>query len=478
MTQNSCFKQILRDPTKPNGKGNYWTVVVDEIPGEMYKRQNTSVAYQAPEGKTYVSDLRDVYDFHFGQSKVVKNSSEGNLMALFETTILQNIETSTSISSPEIGGITGPVTGYPAGIGGPMTSSPPNGSGLGHHQQFHPPPFNPHSRNLQHLVNPNAHHNNQFNLFESQNPYGMHAAIHYGMMQTHQQHYNPLNPSSAALYHCHNFGSNTFNDIRNHFNPQIATHHNQSTSNSLPHSPSTASSPHSSLNLDMDFSFDKSNHTKSTNQSPILQPEKSTPNSPPETPKSSPIRSEPEPAAVMEYLPQSTKAQLKRKRTGSELELAEAMRKIKKSRIELQKIEKKSNFHNLRNLDSQPAPNQTVTISESDPAGPFAKARFATTTPPKPSPPLPTPPPMPGHMKHSIRNILNLDELDNDTPPPTLDPEQNPAQLKNSDVFVKGQISQKGTHMTQKGHMTQLTHRQYFNPFNPSSAIHYHLPKF
>ena len=41
----------------------------------MYKRQNTSVAYQAPEGKTYVSDLRDVYDFHFGQSKVVKNNN-------------------------------------------------------------------------------------------------------------------------------------------------------------------------------------------------------------------------------------------------------------------------------------------------------------------------------------------------------------------------------------------------------------------
>lgn len=435
----------------------------------MYKRQNTSVAYQAPEGKTYVSDLRDVYDFHFGQSKVVKNSSDGNLMALFETTILQNIDASSS-SSPEIGGITGPVSGYGAsvvtGSGHPMTSSPPNGHMA--HQQYHPPAFNPH-RNLQQLVHP---HNNQFNLFESQNPYGM-AAIHYGMMATqNQQHYNPLNP---ALYHCHNFGNNTFNDIRNHFatNPQIATHHNQSTSNSLPHSPSTASSPHSSLNLDMDFSFDKSNHSNRTKSS--TSPENSiktlsnSPNSPPETPKSSPIRSDPEPAAVMEYLPQSTKAQLKRKRTGSELELAEAMRKIKKSRIELQKMEKKSNFHNLRNLDSQPAPNQTVTISESDPAGPFAKNRFSTT-PPKPSlPPPPIAAPSSGQMKHSIRNILNLDELDNDIPPPTLDPETNPAQLKNSDVFVKGQITQKGP---------QMTHRQYFNPFNPSSAIHYHLPKF
>ena len=441
----------------------------------MYKRQNTSVAYQAPEGKTYVSDLRDVYDFHFGQSKVVKNNtSDGNLMALFETTILQNIDSSSS--SPEIGipghGITGIGIGGISTIGGgPVTSSPPMTS----HQQYHPPPFNPH-RNLQQLVHPNhPMGHQQFNLFESQNPYGM-AAIHYGMMATqNQQHYPGLNPLS---YHCHNFGSNTFNDIRNHFNPQIATHHNQSTSNSLPHSPSTASSPHSSLNLDMDgfsSSFDKSNHTKSTHttspvlppiQSPIqpvatqIQPEK-TPNSPTETPKSSPIRSDPEPAAVMEYLPQSTKAQLKRKRTGSELELAEAMRKIKKSRIELQKMEKKSNFHNLRNLDSQPAPNQTVTISESDPAGPFAK-RFANSTPPKPSPPPPPPSNRPMVMKHSIRNILNLDELDNDTPPPTLDPETNPAQLKNSDVFVKGQIPQ----------------RQYFNPFNPSSAIHYHLPKF
>ncbi|CAG5111239.1 Oidioi.mRNA.OKI2018_I69.chr2.g5566.t1.cds [Oikopleura dioica] len=91
LTQNDCFRQILRDPSKPNGKGNFWTVAVEAISGEMYKRQNTSVAYQAPEGKTYVADLRQVYDFFSGTPKPGVPHDPSNPMTIFENVILQDI---------------------------------------------------------------------------------------------------------------------------------------------------------------------------------------------------------------------------------------------------------------------------------------------------------------------------------------------------------------------------------------------------
>ena len=101
LTQNDCFRQILRDPSKPNGKGNFWTVSVEEISGEMYKRQNTSVAYQAPEGKTYVADLRQVYDFYAGMPKMGIEYDPNNPLSLFEKTILQDVHPFSEKSHPD-----------------------------------------------------------------------------------------------------------------------------------------------------------------------------------------------------------------------------------------------------------------------------------------------------------------------------------------------------------------------------------------
>ena len=66
----------------------------------MYKRQNTSVAYQAPEGKTYVADLRQVYDFYGGQSKTGIVCDPNNPRSLFENTILQDISLQQTSVSP------------------------------------------------------------------------------------------------------------------------------------------------------------------------------------------------------------------------------------------------------------------------------------------------------------------------------------------------------------------------------------------
>uniref|UniRef100_A0A8C5WQE2 Uncharacterized protein n=1 Tax=Laticauda laticaudata TaxID=8630 RepID=A0A8C5WQE2_LATLA len=47
--------QILKDPTKPKAKGNFWTVDVDLIPPEALKLQNTAVSRQ--EERTFTVDL-------------------------------------------------------------------------------------------------------------------------------------------------------------------------------------------------------------------------------------------------------------------------------------------------------------------------------------------------------------------------------------------------------------------------------------
>lgn len=47
--------QILKDPSKPKAKGNFWTVDVDLIPPEALKLQNTAVSRQ--EERTFTVDL-------------------------------------------------------------------------------------------------------------------------------------------------------------------------------------------------------------------------------------------------------------------------------------------------------------------------------------------------------------------------------------------------------------------------------------
>nr|CAB3246903.1 FoxH-a [Phallusia mammillata] len=70
LSQNKCFKKVLSDPYRPQSKGNYWTVDVNEIPAEKLKRQNTSVSRNVAPGYAYARDLNDIFDMSTGKLKV------------------------------------------------------------------------------------------------------------------------------------------------------------------------------------------------------------------------------------------------------------------------------------------------------------------------------------------------------------------------------------------------------------------------
>ncbi|XP_058030788.1 forkhead box protein H1 [Ahaetulla prasina] len=55
LSANDCFRMVLKDPSKPKGKGNYWTVDVERIPPEALKLQNTAISRQ--EEVTFAPDL-------------------------------------------------------------------------------------------------------------------------------------------------------------------------------------------------------------------------------------------------------------------------------------------------------------------------------------------------------------------------------------------------------------------------------------
>ncbi|KAM6125783.1 LOW QUALITY PROTEIN: forkhead box protein H1 [Pterocles gutturalis] len=44
LSSNPCFCKVLKDPAKPQAKGNYWTVDVGRIPPHALRLQNTPVA--------------------------------------------------------------------------------------------------------------------------------------------------------------------------------------------------------------------------------------------------------------------------------------------------------------------------------------------------------------------------------------------------------------------------------------------------
>ncbi|XP_029003436.1 forkhead box protein H1 [Betta splendens] len=46
LSSYDCFVKVLKDPTKPQGKGNFWTVELSRVPLELLKRQNTAVSRQ------------------------------------------------------------------------------------------------------------------------------------------------------------------------------------------------------------------------------------------------------------------------------------------------------------------------------------------------------------------------------------------------------------------------------------------------
>ncbi|KAM9774690.1 forkhead box protein H1 [Syngnathus typhle] len=46
LSSYNCFVKVLKDPSKPQGKGNFWAVELSCVPMELLKRQNTAVSRQ------------------------------------------------------------------------------------------------------------------------------------------------------------------------------------------------------------------------------------------------------------------------------------------------------------------------------------------------------------------------------------------------------------------------------------------------
>nr|XP_033791211.1 forkhead activin signal transducer 3-like [Geotrypetes seraphini] len=67
LSSNDCFQKVLKDPGKPQCKGNYWTVDVTCIPPSAMKLQNTSITRQDQSG--FANDLAP-YILHGEQYKI------------------------------------------------------------------------------------------------------------------------------------------------------------------------------------------------------------------------------------------------------------------------------------------------------------------------------------------------------------------------------------------------------------------------
>uniref|UniRef100_H9GR64 Fork-head domain-containing protein n=1 Tax=Anolis carolinensis TaxID=28377 RepID=H9GR64_ANOCA len=55
LSSNDCFRKVLKDPSKPQAKGNFWTVDVRRIPPEALRVQNTPISRQ--EDGVFPADL-------------------------------------------------------------------------------------------------------------------------------------------------------------------------------------------------------------------------------------------------------------------------------------------------------------------------------------------------------------------------------------------------------------------------------------
>lgn len=77
LSQCNAFTQILRDPNRPQSKGNYWTVDITKIPPEQFRRQNTKVSRAVPPGFGYALDLRDIFNVDTGQIKSTVHVTPG-----------------------------------------------------------------------------------------------------------------------------------------------------------------------------------------------------------------------------------------------------------------------------------------------------------------------------------------------------------------------------------------------------------------
>ncbi|XP_014677554.1 PREDICTED: forkhead box protein Q1-like [Priapulus caudatus] len=47
LSLNKCFVKVLKDESRPNGKGNHWTVNINNVPLDAFKRQDTKESREA-----------------------------------------------------------------------------------------------------------------------------------------------------------------------------------------------------------------------------------------------------------------------------------------------------------------------------------------------------------------------------------------------------------------------------------------------
>ena len=65
------FFQVLKNPSRPTAKGNYWTVNTGTIPRDLMARQNTHVSRVVQDnGYSYRKDLTEVFDCCSGKIKI------------------------------------------------------------------------------------------------------------------------------------------------------------------------------------------------------------------------------------------------------------------------------------------------------------------------------------------------------------------------------------------------------------------------
>ena len=68
---NFLYFQVLKNPSRPTAKGNFWTVNTTTIPRDLMARQNTHVSRVVQDnGFSYRKDLTEVFDCRTGNIKV------------------------------------------------------------------------------------------------------------------------------------------------------------------------------------------------------------------------------------------------------------------------------------------------------------------------------------------------------------------------------------------------------------------------
>ncbi|XP_069588522.1 forkhead box protein H1-like [Ranitomeya imitator] len=78
LSSNDCFRKVLKDPGKPQAKGNFWSVDVSRIPLDAMKLQNTVMS--RGEAESFVLDLSPyiLHDYKYDGSAELQQQMPGS----------------------------------------------------------------------------------------------------------------------------------------------------------------------------------------------------------------------------------------------------------------------------------------------------------------------------------------------------------------------------------------------------------------